>query len=395
MKSKLLFVIDSLCIGGAEKSLVSLLNMIDPSLYDIDLLLFKKGGELEDLIPNYVNILLVPEYFRFINKEISGAAITNAYFYYYKFKTSFALRLNNLKKNPLHSEQVVYKCIHKIFTPLFQEYDVAIAYSQGMPTYFVANMVTSEKKLAWINTDYSNTLYDKEIDYDSYKKIDKIIAVSQHTKESVSKTRNEYHNKVEIFLDIINPKVIYKMAEEQESSEFDKSEINLLTVGRLEAVKAHNKAIEVAKKLKDSGYEFKWYVIGEGSEKAKLQKLIHKYGLNDYFILLGKKLNPYCYMKVCDIYVQTSLKEGFGLTINEAKILKRPIICTNFSAAKEIITNNVDGVIVEHDIDSIYYGIKKYLDDRAFKKKIENELDRTITYSPVHQISDFYKLISN
>lgn len=392
MKEKLLFVIDSLYIGGAEKSLISLLNMIDSSLYDIDLLLFKRGGELEEYIPEYVKILSVPEYFGFLNKE-TDRTNSKAYFFYHKCKTSLALRFNSSKKSPLHSEQVVYKCIHNIIAPLHQRYDVAIAYSQGMPTYFVANKVNAAKSLAWINTDYVNTLYDKDIDFDSYRKIDKIIAVSQHTKESVSQTRKEYYNKVDLLLDIINPKKICEMADEDEFSEFDKSVLNLLTVGRLESVKAYDKAIEVAKKLKDSSYKFKWYVIGDGSEKEKLQNLIDEHGLNDNFVLLGKKLNPYAYMKDCDIYVQTSLKEGFGLTVIEAKILKRPIVCTNFPTAKEIINDNVDGVIVEHDTNSIYNGIKKYLDDRVFKEKIENELNRIKPYSSVNQISDFYKLI--
>ncbi|KAB2439569.1 glycosyltransferase [Bacillus luti] len=394
MKKKLLFVIDSLTIGGAEKSLVSLLNLIDFSKYEIDLLLFKKGGDLEKHIPKHIKILPVPEYFRYINKERFSMDKSIKYLYY-RIKTSVYLRKNNYQKKVLHSEQVVFRSINKIILQLQKKYDVAIAYSQGMPTYFVANKVTASQKIAWINTDYVNTLYDKEIDYESYKQMNKIITVSRNTQDTVSKIRKEYDNKVDIILDVINPKMIYKLSEEYEVVEFNKSYINILTVGRLVTAKSYNTAIEVAKLLKESGYKFKWFGIGEGPEREKLQELIDTYGLNDYFILLGKKLNPYPYMKNCDIYVQTSIKEGFGLTVSEAKIVKRPIVCTNFATAKEIINHNVDGLIVEHDIKSIYNGIRKYLDDGSFRDSIIKKLNSIEPYSSVNQLKKFYEIIES
>jgi len=389
MKKKLLFVIDSLTIGGAEKSLVSLLNLTDSSKYDIDLLLIKRGGDLEKYLPSYINILPVPNYFSSIEKKFTFEKI------YYRIKTSLNLRVNNYKKNALHSEQVVFKSINKFISPLNKMYDVAIAYSQGMPTYLVANKVKASKKLAWINTDYVNTLYNKELDYKSYSKIDKIIAVSEHTKSSVSQLREEYKNKVELVLDIVDPKMIDKMSLEEDAEEFDKSLVNILTVGRLVTAKGYEKAIEVAKILKHVGYKFKWFSIGEGPERKKLQKMIEEYELQDYFIFLGKKVNPYIYMRNCDIYVQTSIKEGFGLTVSEAKILKRPIVCTSFPTAKEIIQNEVDGLIVDHDIASIYNGVKKYLDEKSFKERVLKKLDSTEPYSSVNQINNFYSLIES
>lgn len=392
MKKKILFVIDSLTIGGAEKSLVSLLNSIDSSKYEIDLLLFKKGGDLEKYVPTYIQILPMPDYFRFINNE-SISNKKKVRFLHFRIKTSIQLRINNFKKMPLHSEQVVFESIKIIVPSIQKKYDVAIAYSQGMPTYFVANKVTALKKVAWINTDYVNTQYNKEVDFESYKKIDTIISVSNHIKHSVSNYKKEYHDKVDIIKDIINPNLIYKMAEEQKINEFDKSFVNILTVGRLVSAKSFETAIEVARLLKNSGYHFKWFAIGEGPERSKLQDLIDGYQLSNSFILLGKRLNPYTYMKNCDIYVQTSIKEGFGLTVCEAKILKKPIVCTNFSTAKEIINNNVDGLIVEHDINKIFNGIKKYIEDEIFKNKIINELNSIVPYSSVDQLDKFYQLI--
>lgn len=394
MKKKLLFVIDSLSIGGAEKSLVSLLNLIEPSKYEIDLLLFKRGEDLERYLPKHITILPVPEYFRFIHNE-KFATIKNMTYSYYKIKTSLNLRLNKYTRKILHSEQVVYKSLTRIIYPIERMYDVAIAYSQGMPTYFVASKVKASKKLAWINTDYVNTLYDKELDYESYKNITKIIAVSQHTKESVMKIRTEYDDKIDIVFDIVNPSLINTMSEEVEINEFDKSVVNILTVGRLVSAKSYESAIGVARLLKDSGYKFKWFVIGEGPERKRLQELIMENDLLDSFFLLGKRLNPYPYMKNCDIYVQTSIKEGFGLTVCEAKILKRPIVCSNFHTAKEIINNNIDGLIVEHNKNSIFNGIKKYLDDSNFRDEILKQLNVEEPYNSINQLNKFYQLIEN
>ncbi|MDD9266528.1 glycosyltransferase [Paenibacillus sp. GCM10023248] len=392
-KKKLLFVIDSLTIGGAEKSLLSLLNMIDATKFSIDLLLFKQGLDLEKYVPNHINILPVPEYFRYLNKEQVSVRKKPVYLFY-RIRTSVNLRLNQYKSTPIHSEQVVYRSSGKVILPTSPKtYDIAIAYSQGMPTYFVANKVTALKKLAWINTDYVNTLYDKEIDYESYKRINKIIAVSQHTRDSVSKIREEYKNKVQTILDIVNPEIINQMAEEHKVEDFNKSITNILTVGRLASAKSYDKAIETARLLKQHGYSFKWYVIGEGPERNKLEELIAKYQLENNFILLGKKVNPYPYMKNCDLYVQTSIKEGFGLTVCEAKILKRPIVCTDFPTAKEIITNNKDGLIVQHDVNSIFSGIRQYLDDDTFKDKIVRNLAADKLYSSVNQLDKFYELI--
>ena len=393
MKVKLLFVIDSMTIGGAEKSLISLLNMIDPSRYNIDLMMFREGGELEKYIPEYVVKIPVIEYFGFLNNRKVSLS-KKLIFSYYKYKTSLKLRVNNYKNIPLHSEQIVYRSMKKILKPSNgKNYDVAIAYSQGMPTYFVANKINATKKVAWINTDYMNTIYNKNLDFESYQKIDKIIAVSKYTKESILKTKKEYSEKVDIILDIINPDIIYKMADECNEDKFNDSKINILTVGRLEKVKALDKAISVAGLLKRDGYNFKWTIIGEGSDRVNLEALIQENGLENYVELLGKRINPYVYMKQCDVYVQTSIKEGFGLSVIEAKILKKPIVCTNFPTAKEIINNNIDGLIVDQDIMSIYKGLIKYLENGKFLEGIIFELNNSNTYNSQGEIKKFNTLV--
>ena len=391
---KILFVINSLTIGGSEKSLVSLLSNIDYSMYDVDLLMFKNGEDFDKYIPKEVNILEEPEYYKFLkNKSKEVNIINKAKFTYYRIKTSVKLRINSKKKRRLQAEQVIYFSQKNILNAPQKNYDVAIAYSQGMPTYFVADKVKADKKFAWINCDYKMTGYDKRVDNYFYNKIDKIIAVSEYGKESIISVNKEYETKTEVILDIVDPKLIEKMADEKTVFE-DKSYINICTVARLIThYKGYDMAVRAAKLLKDDGYKFRWYAIGEGMDRSKIEKMIEELGLKEEFILLGKKSNPYPYMKNCDIYVQPSRNEGFGLTVAEAKILKKPIICTNFNTAKTLINNEEDGLIVGMSEVQLFLGIKRYLENEKTKLKIMEYIEKNEKYNSLQEINKFYELV--
>ena len=391
---KILFVINSLAIGGSEKSLISLLSLLDYSKYEVDLIIFKKGEPFDRYIPKEVNILETPKYYQYLSGEYNtGEKIEKIKYKLCRYKCSVNLRINSKKKSSINSEQVLYKTQKKLLEKINKKYDIAIAYSQGFPTYFIVDKVSSKKKISWINCDYVNTIYDKNFDYEYYKKIDKIIVVSNTIRESISNLKLEYKEKLEVILDIVDPSLIEKMSKEREGLKNDSEHINILTVGRLVIhYKGYDLAIKAAKRLKQNGYKFKLYIVGDGPDKDKIKKLIIKNELTNEFILLGKKDNPYPYMRSCDIYVQPSRKEGFGLTTIEAKILKRPIVCTNFNTAKELINNNIDGLIVDISSEGISKGIERYITDSNFYKKIYGNLNLLDSYNSIKEINKINKL---
>lgn len=390
----ILFVINSLTIGGSERSLVSLLNLLDYKKYNVDLLMLRHGGEFEKYIPKEVNILNELEYYSYLGGKKSNTNIMNRIKYsFYRIKTSINLRRNLKKITPIHAEQVLYKSHKKVLNSISKKYDMAIAYSQGLPTYYVAEKVNSGKKIAWINCDYVTTMYDKEYDKNFYAEFNKIISVSNSIKESIARLNKEYEKKLEVIFDIVDPKLIERMANEDRVLQ-NKSYINILTVARLVIThKGYDLAIDAAKLLKNDGYNFKWFVIGDGPDRDRINQLVLKNKLEEDFILLGKKDNPYPYMKNCDIYVQPSKKEGFGLTVVEAKILKKPILCTNFNTAKEIINDNYDGLIVKGSAFDIYLGLKKYIDNSEVKEKIIKNLNNDMSYSSLHEIKKIEHII--
>jgi glycosyltransferase involved in cell wall biosynthesis len=393
---KILFVINSLDIGGSEKSLVSLLNLIDYTKYDVDLMLFKKGGEFEKFIPKGVNIIEQPKYYSFITeRDKNFSLIEKIKFLYFRLKTTSNLRLNSISTNKIQTEQILYKSQKNVFAKLEKEYDVAIAYSQGLPTYFVVDKVKAKKKIAWINCDYVNTKYDKNIDKSYYRKMDNIVVVSKSVRESIIQHIPEYENKIELVFDIVDPKLIEEMAEQRIDELGKNSFVIILTVGRLITHhKGYDTAVKAARLLKERNYKFRWFVVGEGEDRKEIESLINKMGLQDEFILLGKKENPYPYMKNCDLYVQPSKKEGFGLTVIEAKILKKPIICTNFNTANEILNNGKDGLIVGHTEEELFVGIQKYMDDPNFRSKVIQELNKIESYSSTKEIKKIYNLMN-
>lgn len=371
MKKKLLFVIDSLHSGGAEKSLVSLLSILDYTRFDVDILLFNKEGLYLPLVPKQVRMLEVPEYFRYKQKDKNKI---NLKMELARLRNSLYIR-NPYYKKKYHGAQITCKNILKNLSKQPIKYDVAIAYSQGLPTYYVAEKVESDRKLCWINTDYKKAGYNSNFDKKYYEKYNYIVAVSEKNKEVLESIYPEFRDKIRVIYDIISPDLVKKMANEGQVYDDKFEGIRILTIGRHVHLKGYDMAIDAAKLLKESGVNFRWYSIGEGVLTNDLKKQVKEKGLEDNFIFLGTYTNPYPFIRECDIYCQPSRFEGFGMAIAEAKILQKPIIATNFDIIYDQIEDKKNGLIVNMNSKDLYIGIKKILDDKNLIKIINKNLN--------------------
>ena len=371
MKKKLLFVIDSLHSGGAEKSLVSLLSILDYTRFDVDILLFNKEGLYLPLVPKQVRMLEVPEYFRYKQKDKNKI---NLKMELARLRNSLYIR-NPYYKKKYHGAQITCKNILKNLSKQPIKYDVAIAYSQGLPTYYVAEKVESDRKLCWINTDYKKAGYNSNFDKKYYEKYNYIVAVSEKNKEVLESIYPEFRDKIRVIYDIISPDLVKKMANEGQVYDDKFEGIRILTIGRHVHLKGYDMAIDAAKLLKESGVNFRWYSIGEGVLTNDLKKQVKEKGLEDNFIFLGTYTNPYPFIRECDIYCQPSRFEGFGMAIAEAKILQKPIIATNFDIIYDQIEDKKNGLIDNMNSKDLYIGIKKILDDKNLIKIINKNLN--------------------
>lgn len=350
MHNKILILIDSLTCGGAEKSLISLLPFLVERGYDITLMLRARGGLFEQYVPKEVNIVDFPyKPSRF-----------------QRLRYSLALRMPWNKSR--HSAEIYWQCIGRHYPKLNKKYDIAIAYQQGFPTFYIAEKVNASKKIAWVNVDLKAARYSNFFCYPIYKEYDKIVVVSYILgKQFLEQGFFNNEEKIVVIRDILNEGLIRKMS--LMHVEFEPG-LHLTTVGRLVPQKGYDLAISAAKILKDRGCKFKWHFVG-GGMKQQLEELSKIHNVDDCVVFEGEQLNPYPYIANCDIYVQTSKFEGFGLTIGEAKILGKPIVSTNFPVVYNQIQPEENGLVVEMTSEAIASGIMRLIDDKGLRDRLQ------------------------
>lgn len=393
MKKKILFVIDSLACAGAEKSLLTLLSVLDYNRFDVDLQLFKYGSKLEQFIPKEVNVLPPFDYTRFLGKSIFSQFISLDFKKIFaRWSYSFSLLLN---RKSLHADKARYywNCCKNVLPQKQKVYDIAVAYAQDLPTFYVADNVEARMKFAWVNCIFN--LSDQNIKYQRsfYNKFDNIVAVSESACDKIKELFPELASGMVIIRDMINADVINQMAMLPIDTGMDMSLPRLLTVARLnKAQKGYDIALEACKILKERGLEFKWYAIGEGPYKNEMEEYIVQNDLSDTFILLGTTPNPYPYYKDCTIYVQTSRFEGFGLSIAEARILNRPVITTEFPAVYAQMIPNRNGIVTPQNPRDVADAVELLLSDRDKYRQIESFLKQE-KKGNIEELEKFYKMI--
>lgn len=391
MRKSILFVINSLGCGGAEKSLLSLLSLLDYDKYDVTLQMFRRGGMFEELLPPEVHVRKELDYTAFCSQSMAKQMLSfDLRRIAARVRTSLFLRSNAKKGSPLHDAQAYWKYSAAAYDPLPERYDVAIAWGQGTPTHFVAEKVQAQKKFAWVNADYENVGHNKNFDCKYYAAFTGIICVSDKLCLTLQKAFPEYAAKMTTIYDINNPATIFTMAD-QPCSLLNRENLTLVTVGRLVPQKGYDIAAKAAWLLKKRNVKFHWYVVG-GGDSAPIEKDIAQYGISDCFTLLGAKANPYPYMKAADIYVQTSKFEGYCLTLAEARMLNIPCVTTNFDVVYAQMINGENGLVVEMNAEAVADGIIRLATDQELYQHIKGYQIQE-KKGNVEEIEKFYDLL--
>ena len=391
MRKSILFVINSLGCGGAEKSLLSLLSLLDYDKYDVTLQMFRRGGMFEELLSPEVHVRKELDYTAFCSQSMAKQMLSfDLRRIAARVRTSLFLRSNAKKGSPLHDAQAYWKYSAAAYDPLPERYDVAIAWGQGTPTHFVAEKVQAQKKFAWVNADYENVGHNKDFDCKYYAAFTGIICVSDKLCLTLQKAFPEYAAKMTTIYDINNPATIFTMAD-QPCSLLNRENLTLVTVGRLVPQKGYDIAAKAAWLLKKRNVKFHWYVVG-GGDSAPIEKDIAQYGISDCFTLLGAKANPYPYMKAADIYVQTSKFEGYCLTLAEARMLNIPCVTTNFDVVYAQMIDGDNGLVVEMSAEAVADGIIRLATDQELYQHIKGYQIQE-KKGNVEEIEKFYELV--
>ena len=365
---KILFVLNTLRIGGAEKSLVSLLNALDYRKYQVDLLLFEDDGPLKKELPEEVNVIyggdktraMILE-FRYYGKSLLKQGHISAYI----SRLSVSLNKKNQKR------KFSWNVIKKHIPVLKDHYDTAVSYLEGYPAYYVIDKVDADRKIAWIHTDFSKKdVLKEEIGY--YSKMDRLVTISDQCMAALNQIIPDMKQKTEVIENLSDPaKIRSKAEEEAEFKSWKKDCTHIVTVGRLTEAKGIDQAIEAFCILHKKYTNLQWHVYGDGELRTSYETMIAEKGIGADFILEGAADNPYPFMKHADLVVQTSKWEGKSVVLDEAKILGKAIIVTDYPSAKDQIKDGINGLIAKMSPEGIADKIEFLLNNKELKELLE------------------------
>lgn len=387
-------------IGGAETALVGLLNALDPARVDVDLFLYDHRGEMMQFIPKWVNLLpQIPKYsvlerpiVELVKRGFWGIAAARMWA---KHISKVAYKRSGSKLENNGGLDKMSKCTTPLLPKINQSvtYDLAISFLT--PHRIVAEKVKAKKKIAWIHTDYTRVWVDAEEELKVWQKYDYVASISSDVTNTFLQVFPSLAPKIVEIENILSPKFVRKRAElEDTDKEFRQTDkISLLSIGRYSEQKNYDNVPDICKRLiGKTKLNIKWYIIGYGGDEALIRQKIKEAGMEEHVILLGKRSNPYPYIKACDIYVQPSRYEGKSVTVREAQMLCKPVVVTNYPTAPSQIRSGVDGVIVPMDNEGCANGLAKVICNKPLQERIIAHL-KTHDYGNESEVEKIYTLI--
>ena len=389
-----------MALGGAERALLGLLNALDPERVDVDLFLNQHTGEFMPLIPKHVNLLPERRGYNAIERPMKTILKERQFgvlFGRLKAKWQHG-RYHRSLKEPYRSFdssgfQYVADCVDPYLEPLYDlgEYDLAISFLQ--PHNIVLNKVKAKKRIAWIHTDYSVVHFNAEKELPVWSKYDYIASISPDCTKAFLTAFPTLEDKIVKIENILSPTFVRQQAELLDvSDEMPGNGVRLLSIGRFCHQKNFDNVPFIARNLVDAGFDdFHWDIIGFGNENLIREKIAEA-GMQEHVIILGKKENPYPYIKACDIYVQPSRYEGKSVTVREAQMLYKPVVITNYATARSQIKDGKDGVIVPMDNEGCARGIVDLIRNNELQQSIKDYL-RAHDYGNEREVEKIYKLL--
>lgn len=401
MKPRIFIAMHYMEIGGAETALVGLLNALDPARVDVDLFLYDHRGEMMQFIPEWVNLLpQIPKYsvlerpiVELVKRGFWGIAAARLW------AKCWSQKAYKRSGSTLENNGGLDK-MSKCTTPLLPKinpsmtYDLAISFLT--PHRIVAEKVKAKKKIAWIHTDYTRVWVDAEEELKVWQKYDYVASISGDVTNTFLQVFPSLAPKIVEIENILSPKFVRKRAElEDTDKEFRQTDkISLLSIGRYSEQKNYDNVPDICKRLiGKTKLNIKWHIIGYGGDKALIRQKIKEAGMEEHVILLGKRSNPYPYIKACDIYVQPSRYEGKSVTVREAQMLCKPVVVTNYPTAPSQIRSGVDGVIVPMDNEGCAHGLAEVICDKPLQERIIAHL-KTHDYGNESEVEKIYTLIN-
>lgn len=385
-------------LGGVERSLLGLLDSIDYERYDVDLFLMRHSGELMPYLNPKANLL--PEIPQYASLAVPMASLVKSGqlgVLHGRLRGKLAARSFD-RKHPSDKPSVTALTYsHKYTLPVMppisgKTYDLAISFLT--PHHFARERVRAKKYAAWIHTDYTALTFDRAAELAMWEGYDAICGVSEQVTVAFDAEFPELSYLTETVENILPLNLIERQSNNPQGEMQEEKTFKLLSVGRFSEQKNFDNVPDICRRLVADGLDVKWYLIGYGGSEPLIRQKIHDAGMQDRVIILGKKDNPYPYMRACDLYVQPSRYEGKAVTVREAQLLGKPVVITDYATSASQLADGVDGVIVPMDNAGCAAGIAALLrDPERMQQLSENCAKRDYTNSA--EIEKIYALMED
>lgn len=398
MKPSILIFSQAMELGGVERSLLGLLDAIDYDRHDVDLFLMRHSGELMPYLNPKAKLLPeIPQYASLAVPMVSLVKSGQFGVLCGRLRGKLAARRFD-RKHPGEKPSVTALTYSHKYTlwsmPQISSktYDLAISFLT--PHYFARERVMARKYAAWIHTDYTALSFDRTAELVMWEGYDVICGVSEQASKSFQTAFPELEGKVQTVENILPKELICKQAEESQNDMPSKGSLALLSVGRFCDAKNFDNVPDICCRLVADGLDVKWYLIGYGGDEPLIRQKIDDAGMQERVIILGKKDNPYPYMRACDLYVQPSRYEGKAVTVREAQLLGKPVIITDYATSGSQLEDGVDGVIVPMDNAGCAAGIAALLRDPARMQQLSKNCAKR-DYTNSSEVEKIYTLMED
>ncbi len=396
MKKKILILMPSMFIGGAERSLIGLLDAFDYSKVDIDLFLYRHEGEFLSQIPEQVHVLPLNKSYSTFDVPIAKLLCSNQILFgISRIISKIALKVHCMlsKENPgvwMHM-QYTSKYLQWLLPKISGSYDMAINFL-GIPDVLL-NKVDARIKLTWNHTDYTTLGPCHSRDLKLYHQLDYVVSVSSQCEEQFLRVYPELKEHSLVIENILPLNLMLNQAS-KDVLDMSRGVIKLLSIGRFCDAKNFDNVPDICKRIRDTGLDVVWYLIGYGGGESLIREKIKESGMENYVIVLGKKENPYPYINACDLYVQPSRYEGKCVTVREAQVLGKPVVITNYATAPSQLENGVDGIVVPMDNEKCAEEIVSLLNNPARMDELVHSCKKH-DYSNAQEARNLYQLMED
>lgn len=397
IKKRIFISMHYLELGGAEAALIGMLQAMDYDRYDVDLFLHSHQGEMMRFVPKEVNLLPEIQEYAMIEKPMLEALRTGCFrVVLARLKAKWQFK-RYLKRMGLKESAAVFQYVGNAVTPVLPsleylgEYDLAISFLN--PHNIVRDKVKAKKKICWIHTDYTRIDINTELELPIWASYDHVISISPDVTKTFLQVFPSLKDKIVEMENILPTKFVRRRAEEFDANvELVGDGVKMLSVGRFCEAKNYDNVPDICRRIREKGINLYWFLIGYGDDSLIRQR-IHESGMEDYVIILGKRFNPYPYIKACDIYAQPSRYEGKSVTVREAQTLCKPVVVTDYPTAKSQIKHGVDGIIVPMSNENCANDMADFIQNQQLQKQIIDYLQQH-EYGNADEIDKLYQLIS-